>query len=47
MHTKQEVMSEIGRLPATARMFSKILPVAAKAAKTPEITSQKDVNGLI
>lgn len=48
MHTKQEgVMSEIGRLLTTASMFSKMLLVAAKGAKKPEITSEKDVNGLI
>jgi len=49
MHTNQkEVMSEIIKLPTTARMFSKMLPVAAKREKkNPEITSQKDVNGFI
>lgn len=34
MHTKQEeVMSEIGRLSTAARMFSKMLPEAAKGDK--------------
>lgn len=48
MHTKQEeVMPEIGRLPTIARIFSKMLPVAAKEAKNPETTSHMDVNGLI
>lgn len=34
MHTKQEeVISEIGKLPATVRKFSEMLPVAAKGEK--------------
>ena len=34
MHTKQEeVISEIGKLPATVRKFSEMLPVATKGEK--------------